>query len=133
MICKGAGRTNGTQLGGYLADYLKAEKNKYVEVLEIRGSGHPGLTNSIASWEAEAKATRCKKPLWHAQIVPMKDEILTREKAITAADILEKHLGFTGQPRAIVVHEKDDGSQHLHVVWSRIDRKTGKGATRRFQ
>ena len=30
-------------------------------------------------------------------------------------------MGFTGQPRVVVVHEKNDGREHCHVVWSRID------------
>ena len=37
-----------------------------------------------------------------------------------AIDRLEKELGLTGQPRAVVVHKKD-GREHCHVVWSRID------------
>ncbi len=36
-------------------------------------------------------------------------------------DRLEKELGLTGQPRVVVVHEKNDGREHCHVVWSRID------------
>ncbi|GAA6196996.1 hypothetical protein NBRC116598_24400 [Pseudophaeobacter arcticus] len=39
------------------------------------------------------------------------------EKAVTAA---EQKLGLTGQPRAIVFHEKL-GRRHAHCVWSRID------------
>ena len=126
MIIKGACRTNGTQLGSYLGDYLNAEKNERVEMIELRGSATRSLSQSIANWEAEAKGTRCKKPLWHAQIAPAKHEFLTREQQLEAVSILEKKLGFEGQPRAIVMHEKKDGSQHLHVVWSRTDRATGK-------
>ncbi len=39
------------------------------------------------------------------------------EETIVAA---EKRLGLTGQPRAIVFHEKN-GRRHAHAVWSRID------------
>lgn len=39
------------------------------------------------------------------------------EKAVEQA---EERLGLTGQPRAIVFHEKD-GRRHAHAVWSRID------------
>jgi hypothetical protein len=34
-------------------------------------------------------------------------------------------LGLTGQPRAVVLHEKH-GRQHIHVVWARTDIDTGK-------
>ena len=126
MIIKGKCRTNGNQLGDYLGNYLQADKNELVRTLEIRGSTFRGLTQSIASWEAEAQGTRCKKALWHAQISPAKHERLTLDQQLEAVDILEKHLGFEGQPRAVVMHRKHDGSEHLHVVWSRIDRETGK-------
>lgn len=42
-----------------------------------------------------------------------------------AADKAEKKLGLEGQPRAIVMHEKE-GRRHAHVVWSRIDSETMK-------
>jgi ATP-dependent exoDNAse (exonuclease V) alpha subunit len=125
MIIKGKGRSNGEQLGAYLGDYLRAEKNDNVTLLEINGSTFPDLDRSFRSWEAEAKGTRCKNALWHAQLRTPADEHLTREQQLAAVDILERHLGFQGQPRAIVIHEKE-GHEHVHVVWSRIDRQTGK-------
>ncbi len=121
MIIGGKYRTNGKQLGEYLGDYLQHEKNDRVETIEIRGSGLRGLTPSIATWEAEAKGSKCKNPLWHAHLRTPHGETLTREQQVAAADILERHLGFQGQPRAIVIHEKE-GHEHIHVVWSRIRR-----------
>ena len=122
MIIKGAGRTNGEQLGSYLGDYLEAEKNDRVEVIEITRSDSRGLDKSLRGWEAEAKGGKCKLPLWHAQMRTPHGEALTREQQLEAVDILERHLGFTGQPRAVVIHEKD-GHEHIHVVWSRIRRE----------
>src|SRR5439155_11414691 len=37
-----------------------------------------------------------------------------------AVDTLETELGLSGQPRAVVLHEKN-GRQHVHVVWQRTD------------
>ncbi|HEY2034439.1 MAG TPA: relaxase/mobilization nuclease domain-containing protein [Rhizomicrobium sp.] len=45
---------------------------------------------------------------------------MTPEQWKRAVDVLEKELGFDGQPRAVVVHEKH-GRQHIHVVWQRTD------------
>ena len=133
MIIKGKGRTQGSDLGSYLGDYLTAQKNEKVSVLEIRGSAFTDLTRSINSWESEAQRSRCKKPLWHAQIAPApEDRQLTREQQLECVDILEKHLGFQGQPRAVVMHRKKDGTEHIHVVWSRIDRQTGKARRDNF-
>ena len=126
MICKGHARGNGGQMAAYLADYLKAEKNARVEVLEITGSQFPDMHRTFLAWESEAQRTRAQKPFWHAQIVPTPGEILTREQQLEAVSILERHHGLQGQPRAVVLHEKHDGSEHLHVVWSRTDRATGK-------
>src|ERR1700731_1692342 len=39
---------------------------------------------------------------------------------LQAIDKLEAALGLTGQPRVVVVHEKE-GREHCHIVWSRID------------
>jgi len=123
MIIKGKARTNGGQLAAYLADYLTAEKNERVEVLQIRGSSFPDMHRSFCSWEAEAKKGRCEKPLWHAQISPDPKEFMTREQHLEAVNILERHLCLTGQPRAVVFHKNDKGREHIHVVWSRIRRE----------
>jgi hypothetical protein len=122
VIVKGAGRTNGEQLGAYLGDYLKAEKNDRVEVLELKRAGSRGLDESIRGWEAEAKGSRCTNPLWHAQLRTPYGENLTRQQQREAVDVVERHLGFVNQPRAVVIHEKD-GHEHIHVVWSRIRRE----------
>src|SRR5439155_6680181 len=37
-----------------------------------------------------------------------------------AVDTLETELGLSGQPRAVVLHEKN-GREHVHVVWQRTD------------
>jgi hypothetical protein len=42
-----------------------------------------------------------------------------------AIDRLERELGFSGQPRVVVVHEKQ-GREHTHVVWSRTDLERGR-------
>jgi hypothetical protein len=37
-----------------------------------------------------------------------------------AIERIEERLGLQGQPRAIVIHEKN-ARVHAHCVWSRID------------
>lgn len=41
---------------------------------------------------------------------------MTPEQWQRSVDVLEKELGMTGQPRAVVLHEKH-GREHIHVVW----------------
>jgi len=51
---------------------------------------------------------------------PPEGALVSDEQFYAAFDMVEKKLGLSGQPRAIVAHEKE-GRRHFHVVWSRID------------
>lgn len=51
---------------------------------------------------------------------PPKDAAVNVDALMSAADRAEEKLGLSGQPRAVVIHEKN-GRRHAHVVWSRIE------------
>lgn len=120
MVIKGKSRTNGQQLAAYL---LKPGGNERIEILE-HISRHDTLADTVRDWDILAEGVQGKKYLYHAQINPEARYDMTREQWEHAADVLEKELGFTGQPRLIVFHQKHDGRQHVHVVWNRIDTET---------
>jgi hypothetical protein len=69
---------------------------------------------------AIANATQCQQFLFSLSLNPPKGETCSIDDLIQAADRAEETLGLTGQPRAVIVHEKN-GRRHAHVVWSRID------------
>ena len=69
---------------------------------------------------AVAAGTRCKSNLYHGSINVRVEERLELEQWRFATDALEKRLGLSEHPRAIVMHKKH-GREHLHIVWSRID------------
>ena len=117
MVIKGKSRTNGGQLAAYL---LKLDGNERIQIIE-HNSPHETLSETFRDWEVLADGVDGKKYLYHAQINPEARYVLTPEQYERAADVLETALGFTGQPRVIVFHEKADGRQHAHVVWHRID------------
>nr|WP_218821390.1 relaxase/mobilization nuclease domain-containing protein [Sphingomonas laterariae] len=48
---------------------------------------------------------------------------MTPQQWARAVEILEEELGLQGQPRAVVMHEKN-GREHIHVVWARADMDT---------
>nr|WP_255696827.1 relaxase/mobilization nuclease domain-containing protein [Sandaracinobacteroides sayramensis] len=48
---------------------------------------------------------------------------MTPQQWMRAVEILEEELGLQGQPRAVVMHEKN-GREHIHVVWARADMDT---------
>mgnify|MGYP003608805650 CR=1 FL=1 len=124
MIIKAISRSGGTGLAAYLMNEHKADRDK-AELLELRGFATPDLRTALLSAELEAENTRCQKPLYHVSFRPDQGEHLTPEQWRECIDKLEHRLGLDDQARAIVMHEHK-GEQHIHVVWSRIDREQHK-------
>jgi hypothetical protein len=122
VIIKGGARGNGAQLGRYL---VTPGHNDHVSVIEVRGTVAEDVPGSVREMDAVALCTRCTKPLYHASINTPAHERLSPEQRMIAVDRLEAALGFTGQPRVVVVHEKRDSDsrsrEHTHIVWSRTD------------
>lgn len=120
MILKGSQRSG----AGALADHLMNDiDNDHVDLLEIRGFMGDNLHDALFETHAISKATRCKQFMFSLSLNPPKDHIASEQDFLDAADRAEQSLGLDGQPRAIVVHEKE-GRRHAHVVWSRIDAET---------
>lgn len=116
MIIKGSSRAGAAELSAHLQ---RVDTNERMEILSIRGTVARDLESALREMEAMASGTRCKNPLYHASInIPIHERIGIDgwERAV---DRLEKELGLTGQPRAVVMHEKF-GREHIHVVWGRI-------------
>jgi hypothetical protein len=117
MILKGSQRSG----AGALADHLMNDKdNDHVDLLEIRGFMGTTLHDALFETHAISKATHCKQFMFSLSLNPPKDHVASEQDFLDAADRAEKVLGLGGQPRAIVVHEKE-GRRHAHVVWSRIN------------
>ncbi|WP_299867604.1 AAA family ATPase [uncultured Roseobacter sp.] len=117
MILKGNERGYGAQLAHHL---LNPIDNDHVTVHALRGFVADDLFGAFAEAEAISNATRCDKYLFSLSLNPPQDaEISVEDFEKTIAEA-EKRLGLTGQPRAIVFHEKN-GRRHAHAVWSRID------------
>lgn len=126
MVIRGATRGNGKQLANYL---LSDKENDNIRILDINGKADAGKTDlhySLLEWSLMSELTKSDSGLYHAQINPAYgfDKTMTAEDWNKAADILAKHLGFEGQRRAIVLHEKKDRI-HGHVVFERYDHVQG--------
>ncbi len=117
MVIKGGARGAPIDLAAHLQ---RLDTNERMEVLELRGVAADELEGALREMDAVASGTRCKRPLYHASINTAPDERMTPEQWNQAIDALEAKLGFTGQPRTVVFHEKE-GREHVHIVWSRID------------
>src|SRR5690349_11519479 len=104
MILKGSQRGGPRQLAAHLLNLLD---NDHVAVQEVRGFVSPDLTGAMAETVAIAKGTRCRQPIFSLSLNPPKDAKASIADLIAAADRAETVLGLGGQPRAIVVHEKE--------------------------
>ena len=118
---------HGNQRGGGkdLALHLMKDENERVQVHELRGFVADTLIGAFTESYAISKATRCKQHLYSLSINPPKEADIGDDAFVDAIDQTEKKLGLSGQPRAIVFHEKrgEDGvlRRHAHAVWCRID------------
>lgn len=111
-----------------LANHLMKDENEKVSILEISGTvANDNLHFALRDMEDIGKLTKSQsgKVLYHANINPRKNETLTPEQYIKASDKLMEKLGFEGQPRAIVMHQKQS-RQHAHLVVQLTDIEKGK-------
>ncbi len=122
----------GNQRGGGkdLASHLLKEENERVVVHQVRGFASNDLHGAFQESYAMSKGTRCKQHLFSLSLNPPIDESVDSQTFEDAVDRAEETLGLTGQPRAIVFHEKlgRDGEvrRHAHAVWCRIDTENMK-------
>jgi len=117
VILKASQRAGGNQLAAHL---LNDHDNEHVTVHELRGFVADDLHGAFQEAHAISRGTKCKQYLFSLSLNPPKGETAREEDFERAADEAERRLGLSGQPRAIVLHEKE-GRRHAHVVWSRID------------
>src|ERR1017187_1746781 len=119
MILKGNQRGSGQQLATQL---LNADNNQRVEILELRGSIARDLRGAFEEWCACSMGTQCRKYLYSLSINPdPRQGGLTRAQYFDLIERAGRELGLSRQPRAVVFHVHNDGREHYHVVWSRID------------
>ena len=109
----------GSQRGGAkdLALHLLKDENDHVRVHELRGFASDDLVGALNEAYAVSRGTKCQKFLYSLSLNPPQTEREGEEAFEAALTQAEDRLGLTGQPRAIVFHEKE-GRRHAHAVWS---------------
>lgn len=113
---------HGNQRGGArdLAVHLMKPENEHIEVHSLRGFACEDLMGAFLESEALAEGTRCRQHLFSMSFNPPPGREVSTEDFERAVAQAEEALGLSGQPRAMVFHEKE-ARRHLHAVWSRID------------
>ncbi|XWN31405.1 MAG: relaxase/mobilization nuclease domain-containing protein [Devosia sp.] len=120
MILKGNQRGGALRLAQHL---LNREENDHVTVHDLRGFASGSLTGALQEALAISKATQCRQFLFSVSLNPPEMASVKISNFEEAAARIERKLGLEGQPRALVIHEKQ-GRRHAHAVWSRIDPET---------
>lgn len=120
MILKASQRGGGQDLAVHL---MRADDNEHVLVHELRGFASDNLKDAFKETEAISQGTKCRQYLFSMSLNPPQDVAVPVETFTETVDLIEARLGLQGQPRALVVHEKE-GRRHMHAVWSRIDAQT---------
>lgn len=117
MILKGSQRGGAANLARHL---LRADENEHVELHELSGFVAEDLPGALQEIYAVSRGTRCEQYMFSVSLNPPERESVPIEYFEKAISDIENDLGLSGQPRAIVSHEKE-GRRHVHCVWSRID------------
>lgn len=117
----------GNQRGGAkdLALHLLKDENEHVDVHDLRGFVSDDLVSALNEVHAVSKGTRAKQFLFSLSLNPPPQEKVSTQTFEDTIQRVEHKLGLSGQPRAIVFHEKQ-GRRHCHAVWSRIDTEAMK-------
>ncbi|RIJ31038.1 relaxase/mobilization nuclease domain-containing protein [Henriciella algicola] len=113
---------HGNQRGGArdLAVHLMKPENEHIEVHSLRGFACEDLMGAFLESEALSEGTRCRQHLFSMSFNPPPGREVSTEDFERAVAQAEEALGLSGQPRALIFHEKE-ARRHLHAVWSRID------------
>lgn len=117
MILKGSKRGGARQMAKHL---LNAEANEQITVHEVSGFASNNISGALNEIHAISKGTKCSRFMFSLSLSPPQDEKVPIDTFEETLSVIEKKLGFEGQPRVIVFHEKE-GRRHAHCVWSRID------------
>lgn len=117
MILKGSQRAGGQNLAAHL---MRTDDNEHVRLHELRGFASDNLKDAFKEAEAISLGSRCKQYLFSLSLSAPADAHVSAETYEHTIDQIEERLGLQSQPRAIVMHTKENRT-HAHCVWSRID------------
>lgn len=98
----------------------------------------PSYINSLSSQDevkkylaSVSKDTRTKKPQFHATI-STRFQDHTKEQLKEIAEDFMKNMGYGEQPFIVVFHN-DTENNHVHIVTTRVDKKTGNKIEHDFE
>lgn len=114
MILKGSQRSGAKQLAAHL---LNDRDNDHVEVHSVEGFLATDVAGALQEMYAVSRATKCRQFMFSLSLSPPKNELVTIPDFENAIDQATERTGLAGQPRIVLLHEKN-GRRHCHVVVS---------------
>lgn len=120
MILKASQRSGTRQLARHL---LTSRDNDHIAIHELRGFVGDNLVDAFTEVYALSRGTKCTQFPFSLSLSPPETESMPIKVFETAVETTEARVGLSGQPRAIIFHEKK-GRRHAHCIWSRIDVQT---------
>lgn len=101
---------------------MRTDQNERIDILELDESyAAPTIEAALLEYQTLAdNLTDAKHGLYETSLSPRDDEKLSPAQWEQAVDILADQLGLTGQPRIVILHEKN-GREHVHAVFQRTD------------
>lgn len=110
------------------AAYLKEQgENELTRLVEISDPDAEDLDRAFQNMWVIASHSRAKKPLHHVSINPRRDERLTDAQVLKTVERCEEKYEYKpGEHQRVIVEHIKDGRQHFHVMWNRVNLKTGK-------
>tara|TARA_R110000823_G_scaffold198080_5_gene329185 strand:+ start:452 stop:2317 length:1866 start_codon:yes stop_codon:yes gene_type:complete len=104
---------------------MRTDQNERVDILEFdETSAAPTIEAALLEYQLLAThLTSAKHGLYETSLSPRHNETLTHQQWEQAVDILADQLGLSGQPRIVVLHQKN-GREHVHAVFQRTDTET---------
>ncbi len=112
MILVGNRRGGAANLARHLMNMVE---NDHVHIHEVRGFVAGDLEGAYHEAFGISRGTRCQKFLYSLSLSPPKAENVPVVVFEAAIEEIERKLGFVGQPRTIVFHEKK-GRRHAHCA-----------------
>ncbi len=108
---------------GLAAHLMNTRDNDHVHVHSVDGFVSQDLHGAMSEVGLMMKGLKSGQPLFSVSLSPPQEHEVGIDVFEAAINEIEQRCGLTGQPRAVVFHEKE-GRRHAHAVWSRIDPAT---------
>jgi hypothetical protein len=99
--------------------------------LDISGCASRDVAGAMQEMSDIASLSNCKNYIFHMSFRAPDGVTMTDIQKLYAVETYEKILGLQGHQKVVVVHE-NEGHDHVHVAWNRVNPETGNALNMSF-